>query len=226
MTGAPPAGRDAGIAYDWIAHHKAHRPGKEAIRDLGAGLSFTYGQLDRRADAMAAYFRSLGIGRGDRVAILANNGVEFFDLQFACARTGAICVLINWRLTVVELEFILNDSAPALLVHDVAFSQAAAELQRRCGLGALLAIDQAGAANPYEAVVARFDGQDCGREAATLDDVITIMYTSGTTGHPKGATITHGMNAWHCVNMGVAAGVGPDTVHLSVVPLFHTRGCV
>ena len=112
-----------------------NRPNKEAVRDLGTDRSFTYAELDRRIDAMAAYLTSLGIGRGDRVAVLAHNGVEFFDIQFACARTGSICVLLNWRLTVTELEYILNDSSPMLLVHDIAFAESAAELQRRCSIG-------------------------------------------------------------------------------------------
>ena len=68
--------------------------------------------------------------RGDRVAVLAHNGVEYFDVQFACARTGAICVLLNWRLTVSELEYIINDSSPKLLVHDLEFGEAAAEQAR------------------------------------------------------------------------------------------------
>ena len=224
MTSSRPAGHGAVRAYDWIAHHRAHRPGKEAVRDLGAGLSFTYAQLDRRVDAMAAYLRALGIGRGDRVGVLAHNGVEYFDIQFACARTGSICVLLNWRLTVSELEYILNDSAPALLVHDVSFAGPAEELQRRCGVATLLAIDQSGAANPYEDALARFDGQDGGRETLTHDDILTIMYTSGTTGHPKGAMITHGMNFWNAVNLGIPTGVGLDSVHLNVLPLFHTGG--
>jgi fatty-acyl-CoA synthase len=173
---------------------------------------------------MAAFFRSLGIGRGDRVAVLAHNGVEFFDIQFACARTGSICVLLNWRLTVPELEYILNDSSPALLVHDSAFTDAAKDLQQLCGIGTLLCIDSSGAANPYEDVLTTFDGESGGREELTHDDVISIMYTSGTTGHPKGAMITHGMNFWNAVNLGIPAGIGLDTVHLNILPLFHTGG--
>jgi fatty-acyl-CoA synthase len=223
-NGGVTATRNAVTAYDWIAHHRANRPGKEAIRDLGTRRSFTYADLDRRVDSLAAYWRSLGIGRGDRIAVLAYNGVEFFDIQFACARTGSICVLLNWRLTVIELEYIVGDSAPMLLVHDVAFGETALALKDRCGIGELLAIDPAGETNPYEEALARFDGQDGGRAALTHDDLITIMYTSGTTGHPKGAMITHGMNFWNAVNLGIPAGIGPDTVHLSVLPLFHTGG--
>jgi fatty-acyl-CoA synthase len=224
MTTSRPAGHGDVRAYDWIAHHADNRPTKEAVRDLGTGRSFTYRDLDRRVDAMAGYLGSLGIGRGDRVAVLAHNGVEFFDVQFACVRTGAICVLLNWRLTVSELEYILSDSAPVLLVHDVAFADSAAELGRRCGIATLLAIDGGSPAGPYESALAELDGRPVEPVTLTHDDVVTIMYTSGTTGLPKGAMITHGMNFWNCVNLGIPAGIGLDTVHLNVLPLFHTGG--
>ncbi len=224
ITLSRPAGHGPVRAYDWIDHHATQRPRKEAIRDLGSGRSFTYPELDSRVDAMAAYLGSLGIGRGDRVAVLAQNGVEYFDIQFACARTGSICVLLNWRLTVSELEFIINDSTPALLVHDVSFAESALDLQKRCAIGTLLAVDNGGADSAYEQAMSQFAGQSVERVELTHDDVITIMYTSGTTGLPKGAMITHGMNFWNCVNLGGPAGVGLDTVHLNVLPLFHTGG--
>ena len=228
LRSSRPAGHGALPAYDWIAHHRANRPGKLAVRELSPPRSLSYADLDARADALAAYLASLGIARGDRVALLAHNGVETFDLQFACGRSGTIAVLLNWRLTVPELSYILDDSAPQLLIHDIEFTEAAQALQRRCAIPTLLCIDKRAGAlsatNAYEAMIAQFTGQPAPREALTHDDVVTIMYTSGTTGHPKGAMITHGMNFWNCVNLGTPSGVGQDTVHLSVLPLFHTGG--
>ncbi len=224
LTTSRPAGHGPIPAYDWISHHADHRPGNEAIRDLGSNRSFTYIELDRRIDAMAQHLVSLGIGRGDRVAVLAHNGVEFFDIQFACGRIGAICVLLNWRLTVTELEYILNDSSPKLLVHDVEFAASATELQRRCSIGHVLEIDGGSPDSAYEQALDQFDGDPVPRAKLTHDDVITIMYTSGTTGLPKGAMITHGMNFWNAVNLGIPAGIGLDTVHLNILPLFHTGG--
>jgi fatty-acyl-CoA synthase len=224
LTSSRPVGHGPVRAYDWIAHHTDQRPDKEAIRDLGKGRSFTYAELDRRVDAMAAHLASIGIGRGDRVGVLAHNGVEYFDIQFACARNGAICVLLNWRLTVSELEYILSDSSPKLLVHDVEFADAAAQLRERCAIAHLLEIDGGADDSAYEQVLAAGAAATVDRIALTHDDVITIMYTSGTTGLPKGAMVTHGMNFWNAVNLGVPAGIGIDTVHLSVLPLFHTGG--
>ena len=224
MTSSRPVGHGPVRAYDWIASHATNRPTQEAVRDLATGRSFTYAELDRRVDAMAAHLTSLGIGRGDRVAVLAHNGVEYFDVQFACARIGSICVLLNWRLTVPELEYIVNDSSPLLMVHDVTFTEAAIELRQRCSIATLLTIDGGDPASAYERALTDAAGQRVEPVTLTHDDVITIMYTSGTTGLPKGAMITHGMNFWNAVNLGFPVGVGPDTVHLNVLPLFHTGG--
>ena len=224
LTTSRPPGHGQVRAYDWIDHHAKNRPSKEAIRDLATGRSFTYGELDRRVDALAAHLHSLGIGRGDRVAVLAHNGVEYFDVQFACARTGSICVLLNWRLTVNELDYIVNDSSPTLLVHDVEFAAAATELQERCNIAHLLMIDEGSDDSPYEEALASQVNPAVERVPLTHDDVVTIMYTSGTTGLPKGAMITHGMNFWNCVNLGFPAGITTATVHLNVLPLFHTGG--
>ena len=224
MRSSRPPSHGPITAYDWIAHHAANRPSREAIRDLGSDRSFTYAELDRRIDSVAAYLTALDIGRGDRVAVLAHNGVEFFDIQFACARIGAICVLLNWRLTVPELEYILGDSSPLLLVHDTEFAGSAAELQRRCDIATIVEIDGGTPDSAYESAIAAHDGETVERAQLTHDDVITIMYTSGTTGLPKGAMITHGMNFWNCINLGIPAGIGIDTVHLNILPLFHTGG--
>lgn len=223
MTSSRPKSHGAVRAYDWISNHAQTRGEKEALRDLGTGRSFTYGELHRRVDALAAYMASIGMGRGDRVAVLAQNGVEFFEVQFACARTASICVLLNWRLTVTELEYILNDSSPMLLIHDASFAQTAEDLQRRCGITTLLMTDGSDT-SPYENALGAMEGRAVAPIEVTHDDVITIMYTSGTTGHPKGAMITLGMNFWNAVNLGIPCGVGIDTVHLSVLPLFHTGG--
>jgi fatty-acyl-CoA synthase len=110
-------------AYDWIAHHNLHRAHKPAIVDLHTDITFTYGDLHHRIDGLSAHLQSLGVSRGDRVALLAHNGPEFFDLQFAGMRIGSIAVLLNWRLTVAELEFILTDSSPMVLIYSPEFAR-------------------------------------------------------------------------------------------------------
>jgi fatty-acyl-CoA synthase len=211
MTGIPPY-------YDWIAHHAGRRPDTLAIHDLQTARKFTYSDLHRRTDRLTAALAALGIARGDRVALLAPNCAEYFELQFACGRLGAIMLPLNWRLTVPELEYILGDSTPRLLVHDKAFAEQAAALSEH-----RLEIDHDNPDSAYERALAKAPAAPP-PVPLTHDDIAMVMYTSGTTGHPKGAIITHGMVFWNCVNLGIPALITPQTVQLVVLPLFHTGG--
>jgi fatty-acyl-CoA synthase len=209
--------------YDWITHHAGRRPAKLAIHDLQTGRTFTYADIDRRTDRLAAALAGLGISKGDRIGLLAPNCAEYFELQFACGRLGAIMLPLNWRLTVPELEYILGDSTPKLLIHDKAFATQAAELGRLCKIAHLLEIDHDRPDSAYERALASA-AQPPAPVALDHDDIAMVMYTSGTTGHPKGAIITHGMNFWNCVNLGIPALINPETVQLVILPLFHTGG--
>ena len=215
--------------HDWIAHHHSVGGDRLAYRDLdvgpAAGRRLSYTELHRRTDQLAGHLQSLGVGRGHRVAMLAHNGSEFFELQFACGRIGCIAVLLNWRLTVPELQYILDDCTPSVLIHDIAFAPVARELSGLCHVRDLLCIDadaDTGGANPYEQALLAAPAPEW--VPLTHDDISTIMYTSGTTGHPKGAMITHGMTFWNCINLGIPARITPDSVHFVVLPLFHTGG--
>ena len=162
------------------------------------------------------------MGVGERVAILARNGPEFFELQFACGKIGGIAVPLNWRLTENELAYILGDASPVVLLYDNQFRELASALQTRCGIGTLLEIDFETEESEYEQAIR--SSEPCQPVTMHHDDVAMIMYTSGTTGHPKGALITYGMNFINCVNTGIPARITPDTVQLVVLPLFHTGG--
>ncbi|HET6198190.1 MAG TPA: AMP-binding protein, partial [Acetobacteraceae bacterium] len=211
MPGVPPY-------YDWIAHHAQRRPRQLAIDDLQTGRKFTYAELDRRTNRLAGALAARGLGKGDRVALLAPNCAEYFELQFACGRLGAIMLPLNWRLTVPELEYILDDATPKLLIHDKSFGQQAAALAR-----ARLEIDVESRESGYEQALSAAPPPPA-PAALTHDDIGMVMYTSGTTGHPKGAIITHGMVFWNAVNLGIPAMISPTTVQLVILPLFHTGG--
>jgi fatty-acyl-CoA synthase len=211
MSGVPPC-------YDWITHHAHRRPKQLAINDLQTSRTLTYAELDKRIGRLAGALAGRGIGIGDRVALLAPNCAEYFELQFACGRLGAIMLPLNWRLTVPELEYILSDAAPKLLVHDKAFAEQAKALARN-----LLEIDPESPNASYERALASAP-KPPPPVPLTHDDIGMIMYTSGTTGHPKGAIITHGMVFWNAVNLGIPALISAQTVQLVILPLFHTGG--
>jgi fatty-acyl-CoA synthase len=207
--------------YDWIAHHARRSPGKIALVDLASGRRFSYGELDARVSRLAGHLRdTLKVARGDRVAVLALNTTDTMEVQFACFRLGAVFLPLNNRLTVPELQFIVGDAAPKVMIHDADLAETALTVAKLCNVASALKL---GAGGSYEAGIAAADLIDK-FEDVTLDDISTIMYTSGTTGLPKGAIITHGMTFWNCVNLGGPAYISPASVLLTVLPLFHTGG--
>ena len=207
--------------YDWIAHFARRIPHKVAAVDLASDRRFTYAELDARISRLAAHLREeLKVAHGDRVAVLALNTTDTLEIQFACGRLGAVFVPLNTRLTVPELHFIVGDCAPKVMVHDADLAETALAVARLCNTASTLGLGPDGT---YERAIASAKPL-ANSEAVTLDDISTIMYTSGTTGLPKGAIITHGMTFWNCVNLGGPAYISPSSVLLTVLPLFHTGG--
>ena len=204
--------------YDWIAHHAEGRGDKIALVDLATERRLTYRTLDERINRLAAHLALLGVRRGDRVAVLAPNTTDILEVQFACFRLGAIFVPLNIRLTVHELKFIISDASPIVLVHDSQFETMAHELQSFCDIRYLLPFGV-----PYENALAASQ-RLLSQELVSLDDISTILYTSGTTGEPKGAMITHGMTFINAVNLSIPTFISQRTVFLCVMPLFHTGG--
>ena len=175
--------------YDWIAHHALRRPGATAAVDLASGRRLTYRDFDRRISALAGHLRdACGVGPGARVALLAQNGTDVLEAQFACFRLGALFVPLNWRLAPAELDAIVADCTPAALVHDGEFADTAAGLAGRHGIAHWLS--RGARDSPYERAIAA--ARPLGRpHPAGHDDACLILYTSGTTGVPKGAVSTH-----------------------------------
>jgi fatty-acyl-CoA synthase len=207
--------------YDWIAHFGRRTPDKVAVVDLASERRFTYAKLDARISRLAAHLRNqLKVVRGDRVAVLALNTTDTLEVQFACGRLGAVFLPLNTRLTIPELQFIVGDAAPKVMIHDADLAEIALGVAKLCNVEPSLLL---GPNRSYEAAIAAAKPLDRS-EDVTLDDVSTIMYTSGTTGQPKGAIITHGMTFWNCVNLGGPAFISPSSVLLTVLPLFHTGG--
>ena len=210
--------------YDWVAYHARQTPDRLAMIDIHSGRRFTYADMQNRtlrlANGLAGEF---GVARGDRVAVLANNTTDFLELEFACLKLGAIFVPLNWRLSVPELEYIVGDAAPGVLVFEDVFEDAAGALLERRKTPALLALNASGAGSPYETLIAEADDEITPADI-DHDDVWEIMYTSGTTGHPKGAMITHGMTFWNIINLLNPHRLSANMVNLCALPLFHTGG--
>ena len=202
-------------AFDWIGHHADLSPDSVALIDDGRDLTLTYRDLEERSRRLAAWLAAAGVGSGDRVAMLAGNTTDVFEALFACAKLTAILVPLNWRLAVPELQFIIDDCRPHVLIYENTYA-AATEV-----LGVPVSLELG---DDYEQAKAASDPNAVGAVTATHDDPWAILYTSGTTGHPKGAICTHGMFFWNAINIGHPVGLTSSSTNLNVLPTFHSGG--
>jgi O-succinylbenzoate-CoA ligase len=208
---------------------RAHlSPKLEALVEVETGRRFTFPELNARCNRTAELMRGLGVRKGDRVALLLLNGVEYVECFFALAKIGAITVPLNWRLLAHELAFILKDSGASVLVYGSELRSTVAELH---GGGpeatAVREWLQVGGQDGRDPFARSYDDlHRAARErepeiAAEEEDELYIMYTSGTTGLPKGAVHTHRSALWACFTIAMTADVRYRDRYLIVLPLFH-----
>ena len=212
-------------AFDWVDEHARRTPDTTALACVETGETRTWAELEPRVARMAHVLASgFGIRRGDRVTTLAENDIRTFELQFACMRIGAILAPLNWRLAQAELEVMAADAEPSLIVFDETWESAAAALADAQGIKARLAWEGHGPDASYEERLREADGIPAST-TTDLDDVTHLLYTSGTTGRPKGALSTHRTLHGQAVNIAHANRMGEQGGHhLNVVPLFHAGG--
>lgn len=210
-------------APDWIAHHALCSPDRIAMTDVHSGRNWTYGQMEQRCARLASLFRhDYGVRKGDRIAVIAYNSTDIFEVQFACRKLGAVFVPLNWRLSKSELRAILENAEPALIVFGPEFQDVANYL-RDAGVASKFIDARDGAPSTYEAGIANAVPL-AQTERVTHDDIFAIMYTSGTTGLPKGAIVTHRMTIFSGVNGMMKAQVSEGSTGLTFLPLFHVGG--
>lgn len=211
---------------DWAAKGAANYPDKTALVDLATGRRVSYRQFNARASRFALYLRDTwGLRPGDRVAVLASNSSDYFEMLYGCAKLGAVMVCLNWRLSARENLAVLDDASPRALVFSAEFAAAAEELRtHRCIERTMSLAGSIEGLPEYEAALAAASGNTLDMPCRGLDEVWYLLYTSGTTGKPKGVLQTYGMAHFNGVNAMHAAKLSRDDVLLSVLPFFHTGG--
>lgn len=210
---------------DWLARRALLTPEKVALVDTITEHELTYRQWNGQVNRLSNWLRDApGVRKGDRVAVLAMNRVEYLDIWFACGKLGAIVQNLNWRLTVPELAALMNDAAPRVLMYGEEFvAQTNALRERVSSVRHFVALGQKAA--PHDLSVAQRDaaGDSAPPEVELAwDDPWVICYTGGTTGLPKGAILTHGNITWNAINTVTSWGLTPDDVAILNAPLFHT----
>lgn len=220
---------DFGVG-SWPYRRARIDPHRLAMRQGDSEL--TYRALADRVDHLACAMRAAGVRRGDRIVYLAANSMAGFEAFFAAGRLGAIFAPLNARLTTPELSYLVNDCEPRLLIHDSDQAHHAAVLAGSglAGPGSpiteVIALgEDAGGYEPFlQAGAAGAAGQDLPEESVGLDDDAVILYTSGTTGKPKGAVLTHGNLTFNTMNQLAHADVLGTDIALCIAPLFHVTG--
>jgi fatty-acyl-CoA synthase len=205
---------------DYLARRELYTPNRLAIIDAGKSptLRLTYAQMNGRASSLSSWLHEQGVGPGDRVAILARDGVEHLDLFFACGKLGAIHTALNWRLHWRELADILADTTPKMLFYSAEFETTIEQLQGSglTSIVAWLAVEEM----PVNGERLSVSGE---RSAVDEETIAALIFTGGTTGRPKAAQISHRMIAWNTLNT-VIHDLHHDDIYLNVFPLFHTGG--
>lgn len=218
---------------DYLARRALYSPEKLALIDAGRqpALRLTYRQMNERANRFANWLERVAhVQKGDRVAILARDGVEHLDCFFACGKLGALHTAFNWRLHARELAALVEKTTPTVLLYSSEFQDSVAEIERETAgtphrIAHYLHLEETGigASQPFSAILGEAPATPVSCESLTEEDTACLLFTGGTTGLPKGAMISHRMICWNAFNT-VIHDLHHDDIYLCVFPLFHAGG--
>lgn len=217
------------IVRDWMSRRAVLSTAKAAVVDAATGAALTYKELNERSTRLANYLRhTCGVVSGDRVATLSLNRNEVLEAFFAASKLAAILVPLNYRLTLPELQFILEDCEPRVLLYEGEFLPVARRLSRQTAIRHYIALDKSEEPDEtcvfYEEALASADAGPVGVEDFDPEAPALIIYTSGTTGRPKGALLSHRMLTWNSINTQIGWDITSEDVTTINAPLFHTGG--
>ncbi len=214
---------------DWLARRAQLSPERVALIDTqDNNRAITYRQCNAQANRTAHFLQqALGVGKGDRVAVLAKNSVAYLDIWFALGKIGGVLQNLNWRLTPYELQSIVAEAQPKALIYDPEFSSTVQALESALQGHALRWVSLGTPAAPHHLEFAQREAYpDTPPPHPTLspEDPWVLCYTGGTTGLPKGAILSHRAITANAVNTIISWGLTPEDATLLNAPLFHTGG--
>jgi fatty-acyl-CoA synthase len=212
---------------DWIKKWSNLQPQKYAL--FFEDQPFTYQKLNHRINQLCHFLLEMGVKKGDRIAVLLHNCNQYLEIFFGLSKIGAILVPLNWRLAGPELEFILKDSGSSLLVFEPEFEEGVASIRSHLSIpdGNYLTVGQ-----PYldwttdyeKAISGRPKGEPLINGSAGDEDPHILMYTSGTTGTPKGAVLSQRKTLFNALNADIFYNLTSRDVMIIPRPLFHSGG--
>ena len=205
------------VEFDWIKKWSLYRPGASAVTELETERSLNYGELDELAESLASWTRNYqNWAKGDRIAVLSENNLEMVVLFALCQKAGLILVPLNYRLNPKELGQLLSDCSPKILLYEEKFEELVQNIPRKdtlvTSLRGFVRQNSRRLSGPWSPPTIK------------EDDPIFLLYTSGTTGLPKGVIYTHRMLFWNSVNTALSIRLDQSSVTINCMPLFHTGG--
>ena len=212
---------------DFLARRAAVTPDREAYVDPQMGLRLSFSQLNERVNQLANALSSAGVNPGDRVGLCLMNSVEFLESFLAVAKIGGVVVPLNWRLVADELEFIIKDSGAETMIYGSEFHSVVSDLHSRGDKTDVVRWIEAGDAASVMPFAQHYDAV---RDSASVseptlgaigDDLLFIMYTSGTTGLPKGVVHSHATVFWAILTFEASCDLRDGDRYLVALPLFH-----
>ncbi|MDX3225105.1 long-chain fatty acid--CoA ligase [Streptomyces sp. ME19-01-6] len=207
--------RNEGLG-SWPVRRARKTPHRTAL--VHQDRTISYAELYERTTRLAHALRTAGIRHGDRIAYLGANHPSFLETMFASGMLGAVFVPLNTRLAAPEIAFQLEDAGAKALIHAPSHSGMVEGLRGRTDVMTHIAVGP-----DYETLLQEAPADPIDQPVG-LDDLCIIMYTSGTTGRPKGAMLTHANLTWNAVNVLIDQDIASDEVALVSAPLFHTAG--
>jgi long-chain acyl-CoA synthetase len=205
-----------------VRTHGEERPDKPALECDGRTL--TFGEMETRSSRLANALADAGVASGDRVAFLDKNGIEYFETTFALAKLNAVNVAINWRLAPAEIAQIIEDAGAKVVIVGREFVAHIEKVEpEMASVSTIIAIGGHPRWLDYEALIAASAPTDPGVQAGG-SDVAFQLYTSGTTGLPKGVMLTNDNFFKGVMNVTESWRFTPDSVNLAVMPMFHIGG--
>ena len=207
----------ATLLRDRVDHWARVRP--DAIAVTFGEQTFTWAQWRQRILRLSGALRDAGVRPGDRLAVVDLNHLATVELTMAGSALGAATAMVNFRLSPDQVRYILEDSRPVILFHGAQFAEVVTTLDAETLVSRRIVI---GGNDDYEPFLAA--GQPDEGESVKPDEVCLVMYTSGTTGRPKGAQLTHRGVSMHSEACNTVFRLGPGDANLVAMPLFHVGG--
>lgn len=214
----------------WVQRWSELHPDKPAV--IFEGDVISYASLHQRANKTSCWLQAVGIEKGDRVAVMLNNGVEFIEIFLACSRLGAIFVPLNFRVSARELDYYIRNARPRLFIYEHSYSSIVDAIDLANVLPPLVMVvvdapERQNILNYKDETAAFQDKQPFITKTlgpSDPEEPQVIMYTSGTTGRPKGTVLSHRKTFFNCLNADIFFQLHFDDIMLIFLPLYHSGG--